>query len=132
MGNDSCSINLEHVVPSSAEKNCSSRRDDLLNLNSNLSGSIQTPLLAIMYINQVSIWLCCVSVLQLTTAFSLDTQPLAKRVIQKGWALAQSTCPTNSNSCGDGSCCPSNLFCFQHGNLEIASCCPTSKESMEL
>ena len=84
-----------------------------------------------MRFHQVFSWLCCLSVLQLVTPFAIDSPSWRKRGIERGWALAQSSCPTDTKSCGDGSCCPSNLFCFEHANMEVAACCPTSEEILK-
>jgi len=117
---------FQHIVPSFANKAA------LLFTYSfktwfNNNWSTYTLHLPIMRFHQVFAWLCCLSTLQLVTAFAID-QPLRKRSIQKGWALAQSSCPAGAKSCGDGSCCPSNLFCIEHANMEVAACCPASEE----
>lgn len=59
-------------------------------------------------------------------------QSLAERAsFAGGWALAQTTCPTNApvqcfkdNTGLNHSCCPSGTTCFE--NLNIPYCCPTS------
>lgn len=50
-----------------------------------------------------------------------------RRSIQQGWSLQSSSCPSGTNSCGGGACCPSSLYCFAAQNDEVASCCASSK-----
>lgn len=50
-----------------------------------------------------------------------------RRSVQQGWSLQSSSCPSGTNSCGGGACCPSSLYCFAAQNDEVASCCASSK-----
>ncbi|OKL58258.1 hypothetical protein UA08_06459 [Talaromyces atroroseus] len=46
-----------------------------------------------------------------------------RRSVQQGWSLQSSSCPSGTDSCGGGGCCPSSLYCFAALNDEVASCC---------
>ncbi|KAJ5396402.1 hypothetical protein N7509_004515 [Penicillium cosmopolitanum] len=48
---------------------------------------------------------------------------ISQRSILQGWSLQASTCPSGSQSCNDGGCCPSGLYCFSAKTAEVASCC---------
>ena len=67
------------------------------------------------------------------TSFSLAkqvAQPFSTRALNAagGWALSQSTCPTDMTTCNLGSCCPSSLTCVHIAGSGIANlCCPGSK-----
>lgn len=60
----------------------------------------------------------------LSTAVPL-TRPRA--VAGQGWSLQSGTCPADTKSCGNESCCPSTSNCQATGNGEVEACCPTSK-----
>src|SRR3954453_7537574 len=53
---------------------------------------------------------------------------ISQRSIAQGWSLQASTCPSGSQSCGAGACCPSSLHCFSAKTAEVASCCTSSKD----
>lgn len=44
-----------------------------------------------------------------------------------GWPIAATTCPSNTTSCNDGSCCPGSSDCYTEGLAGVAVCCPNSK-----
>lgn len=54
---------------------------------------------------------------------SLDT----RASFYGGWPLAATTCPSNTTSCDDGSCCPTTTDCYIAGLAGAAACCPDSK-----
>ncbi|KAJ2959214.1 hypothetical protein NQZ79_g5296 [Umbelopsis isabellina] len=51
---------------------------------------------------------------------------LQKRSVQQGWSLQTSSCPSGTNSCGGGACCPTSLHCYAAQTDEAASCCTTA------
>lgn len=52
---------------------------------------------------------------------------ISQRSVAQGWSLQSATCPSGTNSCGEGGCCPSNLHCFAAQTDEVASCCSSSE-----
>ncbi|KND88090.1 Glucan endo-1,3-alpha-glucosidase agn1 [Tolypocladium ophioglossoides CBS 100239] len=60
-------------------------------------------------------------------ALSVALQSLHGRAVAgQGWSLQSATCPANSQSCGNGSCCPQTSQCQATGNGEVVACCPNS------
>ncbi|KAL6876971.1 glycoside hydrolase family 71 protein [Trichoderma novae-zelandiae] len=60
-------------------------------------------------------------------ALSAVLSPLQLRAVAgQGWSLQSSTCPSGTQSCGNGSCCPSTSYCQATGNGEVTACCPTT------
>ena len=52
---------------------------------------------------------------------------ILQRSVSQGWSLQSTTCPSGTNSCGGGACCPSSMHCFAAQTDEVASCCSTSE-----
>jgi glucan endo-1,3-alpha-glucosidase len=65
------------------------------------------------------VWLC--------TPLLSFAAVIHQRSVAQGWSLQSSTCPSGTNSCGAGSCCPSGLYCFAAQADEVASCCTSSR-----
>ncbi|TFB02978.1 Glucan endo-1,3-alpha-glucosidase agn1 [Trichoderma ghanense] len=60
-------------------------------------------------------------------ALSAVVSPLQRRAVAgQGWSLQSSTCPSDTQSCGNGSCCPPTSHCQATGNGEVTACCPTT------
>ncbi|KAL6837268.1 glycoside hydrolase family 71 protein [Trichoderma camerunense] len=58
---------------------------------------------------------------------SAALSPLQLRAVAgQGWSLQSASCPSDTQSCGNGSCCPSTSHCQATGNGEVEACCPTT------
>ncbi|KAL7927008.1 glycosyl hydrolase family 71 domain-containing protein [Trichoderma austrokoningii] len=62
-----------------------------------------------------------------SSALSTAITPLQSRAVAgQGWSLQSGSCPADTKSCGNGSCCPSTSNCQSTGNGEVEACCPTT------
>ncbi|PON30855.1 hypothetical protein TGAM01_v200275 [Trichoderma gamsii] len=62
-----------------------------------------------------------------SSALSTAVPPLQPRAVAgQGWSLQSASCPANTKSCGNGSCCPSTSNCQSTGNGEVEACCPST------